>query len=68
MKRKQKILVQVGAIVLTLFTLMALVNGVFIYRSSSEDYLDILKSHTGHILHQIREDVEAYESLPWLLD
>ena len=37
MKRRQRILVQVGAIVLVLFSLAALVNGVFIYRSSSED-------------------------------
>ena len=68
MKRRQRILVQVGAIVLVLFALAALINGVFIYRSSSEDYVGMLESHTGHILHQIREDMEAYASLPWLLD
>lgn len=68
MKRRQRILVQVGAIVLVLFSLAALINGVFIYRSSSEDYIAMLESHTGHILHQIREDTETYASLPWLLD
>ena len=68
MKRRKRILVQVGAIVLVLLSLAALINGVFIYRSSSKDYIAMLESHTGHILRQIREDMESYPSLPWLLD
>ena len=68
MKRRQRILVQVGAIVLVLFGLAALINGVFIYRRGSKDYLDMLESHTEHILHQIRGSMEAYASLPWLFD
>ena len=67
-KRNGKILVQVGALVLALFALAAAVNGIFIYRSNRRNYIDMLERHTGNVLQQTRTVMEAYASLPWLLD
>ena len=67
-KRSGKILVQVGLLVAALFGVAALVNGTFIYHSSSNNYINMLKSDTEHVLLQTRTDMEKYASLPWLLD
>ena len=67
-KRSGRILFQVGLLVAALFGVAALVNGVFIYRISSDNYINMLESDTEHVLLQARTDMEKYASLPWLLD
>ena len=51
-KRNSKILVQVGCLIFSLFTVVAIINGVCIYRSSSRNYIDMLYQQTGDILLQ----------------
>ena len=66
--KNRKILVQVGALVVVLFAVIAFINGIFIYRTSSKNYIDILETNTKNILQQIAADMNEYASISWLLD
>ena len=55
-KRSGRILFQVGLLVAALFGVAALVNGVFIYRVSSNNYMNMLKRDTEHVLLQTRTE------------
>ena len=66
-KRNSKILVQVGCLIFSLFTVVAIINGVCIYRSSSRNYIDMLYQQTEDILLQAQDCLEEYDSMPWLI-
>ena len=66
-KRNKKILVQVGCLIFGLLTVAALINGIFIYQSSSKSYLKMLYQQTEDILFQSRECLTEYDAHPWLI-
>ena len=61
--KNRKILVQVGTLVVVLFAVIAIINGIFIYRTSSKNYIDILETNTENILQQIAADMNEYASI-----
>ena len=66
-KRNSKILVQVGCLIFSLLAVTAIINGIYIYRSSSKNYISMLYQQTEHILFQARDCLTEYDSLPWLI-
>ena len=68
MKSKRKILVQVGALIFVLFTLAALVNGLFIYHESRNTYIGFMEENAEALMLQVRTEMNKYASLPWLMD
>ena len=65
--KNKRILVQVGTLVVVLFAVISIINGIFIYRTSSKNYIDILENNTESILQQIAADMNEYASISWLL-
>ena len=68
MKKNKKILVQVGVLVAILFAVIAIVNGLCIYRTSSKNHIKVMEDHTEQVLFQTRTTMEEFASLPWLLE
>ena len=66
-KQNKKILAEVGCLIFSMLTLTAIINGIYIYRSSSKNYIDMLSRQTEDILFQTRECLTEYASLPWLI-
>ena len=68
MKNKKSVLNQVGLIIIIMFALIAIVNGMLVYRTSSGLYILMLEAHIGQIMQDTRAGMESYKSLEWLLD
>lgn len=66
-KRNKRILVEVGCLIFGLLALAAVINGVFIYRSNSRNYFNMLYNQMESMLFQARKGLTEYEALPWLI-
>ena len=67
-KRNQSLLVQLGAMIVAVFLVIALVNSLFVYRSNQRSFDIILTQHVESALNEARDYMEEYRSLPWLLE
>lgn len=67
-EKKHRILFQAGVIIIVIFTVLAIVNGYSIYKSSEENYINMLHTQCGQYLTQTRAEMLDYESLPWLME
>ena len=67
-KRGQKILIQIGAIIIVLFTLVTIGVGNMVTMASFSTSLGSNMTIFSSIMEYIIESMKEYESLPWLLD
>lgn len=61
--KRRKLLFQAGILVAAMFLLTAVINGIFIYYSSSHNYIEMLENHTGNVLIHTKSSMEKYSSL-----
>ena len=66
--RKKKLLIEVGIIVLLIFTVMTLVTGFLLYRGSKKLYLEAKNDMIDRDLLRIRKDNMDIMALDWVLD
>ena len=66
--RKKKLLIEVGIIVLLIFTVMTLVTGFLLYRGSKKLYLEAKNDMIDRDLLRIRKDNMNLMALDWVLD
>ena len=66
-KRGHKILVQIGAIIIALFTLVTIAVGNMVTMASFSTALESNMTIFTSLMEYIIEDMESYESMPWLM-
>ena len=57
-----------GGIIFVLFTVAAIINGISIYRSSSENYMNMLYAQSEQYLNETRDHLSEFRALPWLVE
>ncbi len=54
-KRNQSLLVQLGAMIVAVFLVIALINSLFVYRSNQRSFDIILTQHVESALNEARD-------------
>ncbi len=67
-KKKQKILIQIGVIIIVLFTLVTVAVGNMITMASFSTALSSNMTSFVYIMENLIDDMDDYRSLPWLVD
>ncbi len=67
-KKKQKILVQIGVIIIVLFTLVTVAVGNMITMASFSTALSSNMTSFVYIMENMIDNMDDYRSLPWLMD
>lgn len=56
-----------GIVTIGMFILATILNGFSIYRSTRLNHIEQTENHISHILYQMRDNMQTYASINWLM-